>query len=118
MQTDSEVQIPNQIHFKQKEIEKSIKKIGFFKENTITINQLLEFDQYLPQDEYIPPCEDFYFALENKFRQLQNDIQCLSEQKILLEQELAKSGNNGNILISKNKSENENFLNELNEKIH
>ena len=60
-------------------------------------------------------CKD-YCALENKFRQLQNDIRCLSEQKILLEQELAKSGNNGNILISKNKSENENFLNELNEK--
>ena len=66
MQTDSEVQIPNQIHFKPKEIEKSIKNIGFFKENTITINQLLKFDQYLPQDEYIPPYEDFYFALENK----------------------------------------------------
>jgi len=66
MKTDSEFQIPNQIHFKSKEIEKSIKKIGFFKENTITINQLLEFDQYLPQDKFIPPEEDLYFALENK----------------------------------------------------
>ena len=66
MQTKLEVQFPNQIHFKTNKIEKSIKKIGFFKENKITINQLLEFDPYLPQDEYIPPEEDFYFALENK----------------------------------------------------
>ena len=41
-----------------------------------------------------------YCALENKFRQLKNDIQLLSEKKLQLEQELAQSKNMGNLQIS------------------
>ena len=66
METQSEIQKTNQIHFKSNEIEKSIKKDGFYKQDLITIYPLLDFDQYIPQDEYIPPEEDFVFALENK----------------------------------------------------
>lgn len=66
METQSEIQKTNQIHFKSNEIEKSIKKDGFYKQDLITIYPLLDFDQYMPQVEYIPPEEDFVFALENK----------------------------------------------------
>ena len=57
-----------------------------------------------------------YCALENKFRQLQNDIQILADQKLRLEQELAESKNNGNLRISNYRAENENIMSELNEK--
>jgi len=67
MQTKSEIQPSNEIlHFKSNEIENSIKKYGYYKDNKITIYQLLDFDEFLPQDEYIPPNEDLTFALENK----------------------------------------------------
>ena len=66
MQTKSEIQIPNEIHFKSNEIEKSLKENGFYKQDKITIYPLLDFDQFLPENEYIPPEEDFVFALENK----------------------------------------------------
>ena len=66
MKTKSEIQITQKIHFKSNEIENSLKKNGFYKSGTITIYQLLDFDQYIPQDEYIPPEEDYVFALENK----------------------------------------------------
>ena len=49
-----------------------------------------------------------YCALEAKFRQLQNEIQLLSDQKICLEQEIAKTSNDGNSLISNMRAENEN----------
>ena len=55
MQTKSEIQPLNQIHFKSNEIEKSLKDDGFYKQDKITIYPLLDFDQYLPQNEYIPP---------------------------------------------------------------
>ena len=57
-----------------------------------------------------------YCALEAKFHQLKNDIQLLSDQKICLEQEISKSNNNGNALISNLRAENENLMSELNEK--
>ena len=67
MQTKSEIQRSNEmLHFKSNDIENSIKKYGYFKNNTITIYQLLDFDEFIPQDEYIPPNEDLIFALENK----------------------------------------------------
>ena len=66
MQTKSEIQIPNEIHFKSNEIEKSLKEKGFYKQDKIIIYPLLDFDQFLPENEYIPPEEDFVFALENK----------------------------------------------------
>ena len=66
MQTKSEIQIPNEIHFKSNEIEKSLKENGVYKQDKITIYPLLDFDQFLPENEYIPPEEDFVFALENK----------------------------------------------------
>ena len=67
MQTKTEIQPSNEIlHFKSNEIENSIKKYGYYKDNKITIYQLLDFDEFLPQEEYIPPNEDLTFALENK----------------------------------------------------
>ena len=66
MQVKQEIQTSNQIHFKSNEIEKSLKKYGYYKKDKITIYQLLDFDQYLPQDEFIPPEEDYVFAFENK----------------------------------------------------
>ena len=54
------------MHFKSNEIENSLQKNGVYKSGTITIYQLLEFDQYIPQEEYIPPEEDYVFAMENK----------------------------------------------------
>ena len=66
MQTKPEIQIPNEIHFRPNEIEKSLKKIGSYKQDKVTIYPLLDFDQYLPENEYIPPEEDFVFAFENK----------------------------------------------------
>ena len=67
MQTKTEIQQSNEIlHFKSNDIENSIKKYGYFKNNSITIYQLLDFDDFIQQDEYIPPNEDLFFALENK----------------------------------------------------
>ena len=67
MQTKSEIQASDEIlHFKSTEIENAIKKYGYFKNNQITIYQLLDFDDFIPQDEYIPPNEDLLFAFENK----------------------------------------------------
>ena len=66
MQPKSEIQITSKIHFKSNEIENSLKKNGLYKSGTITIFPLLDFDQYMPQDEYIPPEEDYVFSLENK----------------------------------------------------
>ena len=66
MQTKSEIQQSNEIHFKSNELENSLKKYGYFKQGKITIYQLLDFDQYLPHNEYILPEEDFVFAFENK----------------------------------------------------
>ena len=66
MQKKLEVQTSNRIIFKSNEIEKSLKLYGYYKKDKITINPLLDFDQFLPQDEYIPPEEDYLFALENK----------------------------------------------------
>ena len=57
-----------------------------------------------------------YCALENKIKQLQNEIHMLSDQKVCLEQELNKSKNDSNISIADMRKENENLMNELNEK--
>ena len=57
-----------------------------------------------------------YCALENKFHQLQNEIQILSDQKLQLEQELSQSKNSGNKQITNFRTENENIMSELNEK--
>ena len=51
-----------------------------------------------------------YCALENKFRQLQNEIQMLADQKLSLEEELNKSRNAGNLQISNLRTENENIM--------
>ena len=66
MQTKLEIQIEPKLHFKSNEIEDSLQKNGVYKSGTITLYQLLEFDQYIPQEEYIPPEEDYVFAMENK----------------------------------------------------
>ena len=66
MQTKSEIQPSNKINFKSNELENSLKKYGYYKQDKITIYPLLDFDQYLPQNEYIPPEEDYVFAFENK----------------------------------------------------
>ena len=66
MQKKSEVQSSNELNFNSKELENSLKKYGFYKKDKITIYQLLEFDQFLPKNEYIPPEEDYIFAFENK----------------------------------------------------
>ena len=56
-----------------------------------------------------------YCTLENKLKQLQNEIQCLSEQKLCLEKELNKSINSGDISIANAKKDNENLMNKLKE---
>ena len=66
MKAKQEIPTSNQIHFKSTEIENSLKKYGYYKKDKITIYQLLDFDQYLPKNEFIPPEEDYVFAFENK----------------------------------------------------
>ena len=66
MKAKQEIPTSNQIHFKSNEIENSLKKYGYYKKDKITIYQLLDFDQYLPKNEFIPPEEDYVFAFENK----------------------------------------------------
>jgi len=66
MQTKSKIHPLNEIHFKTDEIENSLNQYGFYKQDKITIYPLLDFDQFLPQDEYIPPEEDYVFAFQNK----------------------------------------------------
>ena len=57
-----------------------------------------------------------YNALEGKFRQLKNDIAFIGKEKLRLQNELAKSVNEGNEIISSMQTENENLKQELNEK--
>lgn len=66
MQTNPGIQTPPQIHFKSSEIELSLKKYGYYKQDKITIYPLLDFDQYIKENDYIPPEEDYLFAFENK----------------------------------------------------
>ena len=61
--------------------------------------------------------EKNFSLLQSKFRNLQNDLQLLSETKLHLEYELRTKTDAGNKAISDLKNENENILNELNEKI-
>ena len=61
--------------------------------------------------------EKNFNLLQSKFRNLQNDLQLLSEEKVRLEYELKSKTENGSKAIGDLKSENENLLNELNEKI-
>ena len=60
--------------------------------------------------------EKDYCSLESKFRQLQNDIQLLSEEKLRLEYQLRKSGNDSNKLMSDLQCENNNLKKELKDK--
>ena len=57
-----------------------------------------------------------YCALEAKINKLQNEICFISDQKICLEHEIAKSNNDGNALIANLRAENENLMSDLNEK--
>ena len=57
-----------------------------------------------------------YNTLESKFRQIQNEIQLLSEEKLNVEYELLQTGNEKNKLISNLKIENEKLEREINEK--
>lgn len=57
-----------------------------------------------------------YCALESKFRQLQNDLQLLSEEKLRLEYELRKTENETNKSIPNFQCENLNLKKEIEEK--
>ena len=61
--------------------------------------------------------EKDFNLLQSKFRNLQNELQILSECKLHLEYELRTQTDCGNKNISDLKIQNENLLNELNEKI-
>ena len=58
-----------------------------------------------------------FCQLQSKYRNLQNELQLLSEAKLHLEYELRSKTDSGNKAISDLKNQNENLLNELNEKI-
>ena len=60
--------------------------------------------------------EKDYCALESKFRQLQNDLQLLSEEKLRLEYELRKTENETNKSIPTFQCENLNLRKEIDEK--
>jgi chromosome segregation ATPase len=61
--------------------------------------------------------EKDFNLLQSKFRNLQNELQILSECKLHLEYELRTQTDCGNKNVSDLKIQNENLLNELNEKI-
>lgn len=61
--------------------------------------------------------EKNFALLQSKYRNLQNDLQLLSEAKLHLEYELRSKNEAGSKAVGGMKSENENILNELNEKI-
>ena len=58
-----------------------------------------------------------FCQLQSKYRNLQNELQLLSEAKLHLEYELRSKTDSGNKSISDLKNQNENLLNDLNEKI-
>ena len=60
--------------------------------------------------------EKDYCALESKFRQLQNDLQLLSEEKLRLEYELRKTDSETNKSIPTFQCENLNLRKEIDEK--
>ena len=70
MHSPRQIQSPNSISFKTKEIEDSLKKTGEYKKDTFIIKQLIDFDQFRQEEEYVPAEEDFVFALQNKDPQL------------------------------------------------
>lgn len=69
--------------------------------------QLFEYEQN----------EKNYYQLQSKYRNLQNDLQLLSEEKLRLEYDVRQKTDNANISIGELKKDNENILNDLNEKI-
>lgn len=69
-------------------------------------SQLFEYEQN----------EKNFNQLQAKFRNVQNDLQLLSEDKLSLEYELKQKGESGSQQIGELKTENEDILNELNDK--
>ena len=57
-----------------------------------------------------------FSELEKKLIQLENDVQCLSEEKLKIEYELRQTGKGTNKLISDLQIENENLSNEIKER--
>jgi hypothetical protein len=65
MLSQRQIQSSNPIQFKTQEIEESLKSNGVYKKDSFIIKQLIDFDQYRQEEEYIPAEEDFVFALQN-----------------------------------------------------
>ena len=53
------------MQFKTQYIEESLKTTGVYKKGSFIIKQLVDFDQYRQEEEYVPAEEDFVFALQN-----------------------------------------------------
>ena len=66
MLSPRQIQSSNPIPFKTQEIEESLKANGIYKKDTFIIKQLIDFDQFRQEEEYVPMEEDFVFALQNK----------------------------------------------------
>ena len=66
MISSSQIQTSSPIQFKTTEIQDSLKKTGTYIKDNFIIKQLQDFDQFQQEEEYIPPEEDYVFALQNK----------------------------------------------------
>lgn len=60
-----QIQTSNPMQFKTQEIEEALKTSGIYKKDTFIIKQLVDFDQYRQEEEYVPAEEDYVFALQN-----------------------------------------------------
>jgi hypothetical protein len=65
MLSQRQIQSSNPMQFKTQEIEESLKSNGVYKKDSFIIKQLIDFDQYRQEEEYVPAEEDFVFALQN-----------------------------------------------------
>ena len=65
MYSQRQIQSSSPMKFKTKEIEESLKSTGIYKKDSFIIKQLIDFDQYRQEEEYIPAEEDYVFALQN-----------------------------------------------------
>lgn len=66
MLSPRQIQSSNPIQFNTQEVEESLKQKGEYIKDSIIIKQLIDFEYYRQEEEYVPIEEDFLFALQNK----------------------------------------------------